>query len=216
MPRKFSLASFWPSRRESSRPTPPPRIDMAEVFQVALLLRRLPIPADIIPSILDYAQFWAHTPGIENDQSFVVAQRNSGVVHTVTPIPEHIHRASVRSVIFTTVSHDQGWSWDTTNQGTYNGSYTWFEAGLLNPQTSTQTLENCRTIITNVHASKEEKEHRVEWFCSDPDPYIQFIFRRLREGESIGINICAMFAGWQNMMKRSSIAFTFQPVRKVP
>lgn len=217
MPRKFSLASLWPSRKNSQsemehRPLPK---SMADCFTVALLLRQLPLPPDIIPAILDYAEFHAYVLVEANARSFVVSQKNSGIVHTSTAIPDHVHRPSIRSVIFTTISHDQGWSWDTTNQGTYNASWTWFEVGIL-MRTSTPTLQDCRRIITNVHASKEEKEHRVEWFANDHDPYIQLIFRKLRAGESIGLNVCAMFPGWQNMVKYSSIAFTFQPVRKVP
>jgi hypothetical protein len=34
-----------------------------------------------------------------------------------------------RKIVFTTKSHDQGWSSDMANRGTYNGSYTWFEVG---------------------------------------------------------------------------------------
>src|SRR6478735_2823695 len=36
----------------------------------------------------------------------------------------------VRKVVFTIRSKDQGWSSDTENRHTYNGSWTWFEAGL--------------------------------------------------------------------------------------
>ncbi|ETN44360.1 uncharacterized protein HMPREF1541_10540 [Cyphellophora europaea CBS 101466] len=215
MLRKFSIHAIWPKKK-----TQVDRLSVsssgADAFQVALLLRDLPLPPDVIPNIIDLAGFRAHAAAVANDCSQVVSERNSGIVHAVTPIPSHIHRPSIRSVIFTVTSHDQGWSWDKANHGTYQNSSTWFEAGLLLPQTSVPTLQNCRRIITNVHASKEDKMHRVEWFHDDPDPYIQLIFRRLREGEAIGINVCAMFRGWQNLVQQSSIAFTFQPVRKVP
>lgn len=217
MPLKFSLASLWPSRKATSTdPASTKRYStrsLKECFRIALLLRQLPLPPDVIPDILDYAEIFAHVTAVENERPFVVSQRNSGVVHTLAAVPAHLHRPSVRSVIFVTKSHDQGWSWDAANQGTYNGSWTWFEAGTL-MKTSEPGLENCRRIITNLHANKEVKEHQVEWFANDPDH--QLVFRKLREGESIGLNICACFPGWQNMVKFSSISFTYQPVRKVP
>ncbi len=35
-----------------------------------------------------------------------------------------------RRIVFTTKSHDQGWGGNPADGGTYNGSWTWFEAGL--------------------------------------------------------------------------------------
>jgi hypothetical protein len=215
--RKFSLAALWKPRKDQEQNSiSMPPTTMSEVFQVALLLRQLPLPPDIIPDILDFASLWSYTTAATNTQSQVVSERNAGVVHCIAAIPSNIHRLSVRSVVFRTVSHDQGWSWDKANHGTYDGSTTWFEAGLLVPQISVPTLQDCRKIVTNVHACRDDKEHRVEWFDNDPDPYVQLIFRRLRAGESIGINVCALYPGWQNLVKESSIGFTFQPVRRMP
>jgi hypothetical protein len=213
--RKFSLAALWQRKSQQTMVYPKSR-SIEEVFQVALVLRRLPLPPDVIPAILDFACMWSHIVAVTNSQSQVVHERNSGVVHSVTTIPTTVHRPSVRSVIFKTVSHDQGWSWEKANHGTYNGSWTWFEAGLLIPQVSHPVLQDCRRIITNVHASRDDKEHRAEWFYDDADPYIQLIFRRLRAGQSVGINVCALYPGWQNLVRESSIEFTFQPVRRVP
>lgn len=218
MGRKFSLQALWQKKDRqqqpaSRRPYPYP---MEDAFKVSLLLRTLPLPPDVIPEILDFAGVRVYMTATINTQGQVVNERSAGIVHSVTPIPPTIHRPSVRSVVFTTVSHDQGWSWDRASHGTYGGSWTWFEAGMLMPQVSNPTLQDCRKIITNVHASKDDRQHRVEWFYDDPDPYIQLIFRRLRAGDSIGINVCALYPGWQNLVKESSIGFTFQPVRRMP
>lgn len=35
----------------------------------------------------------------------------------------------VRKVVFTLVSHDQGWGGGMTSNGPYHGSYTWFDVG---------------------------------------------------------------------------------------
>ncbi|KAF5680931.1 hypothetical protein FHETE_319 [Fusarium heterosporum] len=44
------------------------------------------------------------------------------------PTPKLLH--PVRKVVFTIRSKDQGWGGETENRHTYNGSWTWFEAGL--------------------------------------------------------------------------------------
>lgn len=213
---KFSFQALWQSKVGQQKIPSPQPYTLEDAFRIALLLRALPLPPDVIPDILDFAEVWPYVLATTNTQSQVVSERSSGVVHTVTPIPPTIHRPSIRSVVFTTVSHDQGWSWDKNSHGTYGGSWTWFESGILIPQVSTPTLQDCRKIVTNIHACKDDKQHRVEWFYDDPDPYIQLIFRRLRAGYTIGINVCALFPGWQNLVKMSAIGFTFQPVRRVP
>jgi hypothetical protein len=214
--RNFSLSALWRGNgtQQNAVHAQPPSMD--QIFKIALLLRALPLPADVIPDILDYAGLWCYVNATTNPHSQLINERNAGVVHSATAIPAFMHPGSVRSVVFRTISHDQGWSWDRDSHGTYGGSCTWFEAGILVPQVSVPTLQNCRRIITNIHASKVDKEHRVEWFHDDPDPYIQLIFRQLRSGESVGINVCASYLMWQNLVKESSIGFTFQPVRKVP
>ncbi|KAF4122909.1 hypothetical protein GMORB2_7216 [Geosmithia morbida] len=44
------------------------------------------------------------------------------------PTPRLVH--PVRKVVFTIKSHDQGWSSSSSPKGGYEGSHTWFEAGL--------------------------------------------------------------------------------------
>ena len=35
-----------------------------------------------------------------------------------------------RKIVFTIKSHDQGWADDMSDRGTYQGTFTWFDAGL--------------------------------------------------------------------------------------
>lgn len=44
------------------------------------------------------------------------------------PTPKLV--SPVRKVVFTITSKDQGWGSTRVNRGTYNDSWTWFEAGL--------------------------------------------------------------------------------------
>jgi hypothetical protein len=218
MPYRISLSGFWKDSKPKGAVTKPGRCSTSldDCFHIALLLRRTSLPPDVIPTILDYAECWAPVVATTSEVSQLVSQLNSGIVHNLTTVPCHIHRRSVRGIVFTTVSHDQGWSWDKANHGTYNSSWTWFETGVICRATRLPQLQDCRRIITNVHASKVDKEHRVEYFFDDPDPYWNFLIRQLDLGAPIGINVCAMYPGWQNLVKKSTIAFIYQPVRKVP
>jgi len=44
--------------------------------------------------------------------------------------PDRMVTHPARKVVFTIVSRDQGWGGSAADQGTYHGSWTWFEAGL--------------------------------------------------------------------------------------
>lgn len=39
-------------------------------------------------------------------------------------------RNPCRKIVFTITSHDQGWGGNVADRGTFNGSFTWFDAGL--------------------------------------------------------------------------------------
>jgi hypothetical protein len=57
----------------------------------------------------------------------------------------------VRRLVFTTVSHDQGFSHlEEKYGGTYGHSYTWFDAQVIMPSGHDQVLR--RKIQVNVHA----------------------------------------------------------------
>lgn len=61
-----------------------------------------------------------------------------------SPIPTVTHPC--RRIVFTIRSQDQGWGGDYEHQGTYHGSWTWFEAGLQRwclkePETTTPATE---------------------------------------------------------------------------
>lgn len=47
-------------------------------------------------------------------------------INSPSPLLEH----PCRKIVFTIRSHDQGWGGDPRHQGTYEGSWTWFDAGL--------------------------------------------------------------------------------------
>ncbi|KAK4136862.1 hypothetical protein BT67DRAFT_373679 [Trichocladium antarcticum] len=94
---------------------------------------------------------------------------------TAAPPPMLAHPC--RRIVFTIKSHDQGWGGDFANQGTYNGSWTWFEAGLERwctrsptgtdvveqqapqAQQPSLTLDDICTVLPPVEWDPETEEH---------------------------------------------------------
>jgi hypothetical protein len=70
-------------------------------------------------------------------------------------------RVSVKRIVFTTVSHDQGFSGTLHLKGTYDHSNTWFDARVLT--SSGRDRVPRRHIQANVHASFEFKTHVNRW-----------------------------------------------------
>jgi hypothetical protein len=68
---------------------------------------------------------------------------------------------SVKRIVFTTVSHDQGFSGTLHLKGTYDHSNTWFDARVLT--SSGRDRVPRRHIQANVHASFEFKTHVNRW-----------------------------------------------------
>jgi hypothetical protein len=120
--------------------------------------------------------------------------------------------------------------------GTYSGSYTWFEASILRPSSpivpplpippylavSANQIRNSLarynyTVLTpwlvqrNMTASREEREHEVEWRSdrlSEPAPGAgdrKRFCEELRPGDRVGLWARAMFPGWENYVKEAMV-----------
>lgn len=110
-----------------------------DVLSVKFILNRYCkyfLPVEIIDDILDCAQYW---PGIHTKCSLEehaaahlqVGQPfdNADWCYVVSPpVPQDV---KVRAVRFVTESCDQGWGGEPGHRGTYNGSWTWFEAAII-------------------------------------------------------------------------------------
>ena len=105
--------------------------DQASIIQVALLLRSR-LPVDLIPLVLDYAHFWttfatANSLHREPDR---IGEPQAPKLQVALVLPQNIRRNCIRRIRFTTISRDQGWSSYHNSYGTYENSWTWFEAGI--------------------------------------------------------------------------------------
>lgn len=135
--------------------------DILTVRSYFLLLRK-PLCYELVDIILDEACYWAHStveveypvraniwngkdrmylrtlplaiPGTEGD--FVFSPQDVKEIHLGgSDLSTHERLHPCRRIVFELWSHDQGWSTvDTGHQGTYQGSYTWWDASVETAQ----------------------------------------------------------------------------------
>jgi len=107
-------------------------------------------------------------------------------------------------VRFTVTSKDQGWSSaDRELQGTYEGSWTWFEAEMAETDEAIGAARendmDRERIITNRHAGRSYEEQVHNW-------------RRIpKMGEYVQLWACAMFPGWENKVWETKIEVYYAP-----
>ncbi|PHH77787.1 hypothetical protein CDD82_3354 [Ophiocordyceps australis] len=111
---------------------------------------------------------------------------------------------SVDSIVFTIVSHDQGFCDDKSIIGGYRGSHTWFDAIISGPSTYNGRVLP-KTVQANVVASLEFRQHVVSWHASDADPTVRDFVREIRGGNTIQIIPMARFPGWVNYVRHVHI-----------
>ncbi|KAF6840608.1 ankyrin repeat protein [Colletotrichum plurivorum] len=102
------------------------------------------------------------------------------VPHLTFEIPDC---KSVRKITFNILSHDQGWdSSPRQDHGTYQGSHTWFEVGVMpaDPSSSADVARHC--IQRNVHAKRESTRHVVSWDCETVSPGLREWMKSLALG----------------------------------
>ncbi|KAJ5779346.1 hypothetical protein N7457_007066 [Penicillium paradoxum] len=124
------------------------------------------LPQPLISHILDLAEYWLVRTTEHCEHRYASRLDGDTMVYLRTPPivghPQH----PVRRIEYEIISHDQGFSGDSHLHGTYDGSYTWFDASrecspgpfqdkasrILGPE-----------ILRNVHALYEWSTHRVSW-----------------------------------------------------
>ncbi|MCJ1470919.1 hypothetical protein MMC07_009567 [Pseudocyphellaria aurata] len=125
----------------------------------------------------------------------------------------------LRKVVFTMRSHDQGWSDYPTNHGTFENTWTWFDAAV-----ETKSVEavqeahgdidslvarmpkpldspNIRRhrIQSNRHAVKEAENYRIT-IDRGQEPLDD-----LKVGDQIMLIACARYPGWENTIEAAGI-----------
>ncbi|KAJ6564632.1 hypothetical protein B0H19DRAFT_1259052 [Mycena capillaripes] len=113
-----------------------------DVFQVRRFLVEF-LPPELVNTILDDAQYW---PRIRCTSNAATVHASSNSYHNASlrclitpafPSSETLGGPAaclrVKLIKFGIFSHDQGWGGHPQDHGTYQGSYTWFEATILRP-----------------------------------------------------------------------------------
>lgn len=198
--------------------TPPPQAldNTSDIFHTAAILRHLPIPPDLIPSILDFAEYYYRITAASSNLIQYITRWESGTIYLAAGLPRNIAPTSLRRIVFTTTSHDQGYNMDHNNYKTYNGSWTGFGVAVLDherPEDFKSRVEG--KPIINLLAEKQFITHAVVWNQNDEDPDIQDAFRALMTGKLIALTACAAYPESINFVGSASIEFDVQPVRKM-
>lgn len=191
-----------------------------DVYHTAFLLRQK-LPPDVVPDILEYAEYWVkssasctyHMTVTENDMRVGSRTTDSpelqGALYHTSPLIagdyEHLSPLHpLRKAVFTITSKDQGWSSYPQDHGTYANSWTWFEAMVLDWTESSPEIP-ARRICTNVHAGRDYKTHQVTWCWNSEDESERVWITSLRRGQKIGIQVWARFPGWSNSVRAATI-----------
>lgn len=183
----------------------------SDIFHVAFLLRQV-LVADLVPSIIDFAEYWVKTTDIRRER-LSVQEHNAGIIYlTTTPIDSPL-LYPVRRIVFKVKSHDQGWSNYPEDHGTYNNSWTWVCVSKVNDsETATMTTSDGRQndtnsvrLFTNVHAGRGYSTHEIEWSVDSEEKEIRDFVRNLKRGDQLQIGIWARFAGWQNHIQSAQV-----------
>jgi hypothetical protein len=187
--------------------------DVHDIYHVAFILRQVLIP-DLVPPILDLAEYWTKTThDLRQLQSCV--EYTSGTPYLSAPLSNALGPRMVRKVEFSITSHDQGWSSDNPQlHGTYEASWTWFEAVIHNSEGgrfNNLQKELCR----NVHAERCDKTHIITWRYDAEDSEERDLVRSFEPGSSISIVPWARYSGWQNHVSCASIDIYVAAVRKL-
>ncbi|KAJ7455528.1 hypothetical protein FB451DRAFT_1278062 [Mycena latifolia] len=164
-----------------------------EIIQVGLCLARmLRAQVKLVPVILDLAEYWAVNAAERNDPQGVVFRQDSPDEPYISLKISGRTKEPLRCLVFTTTSHDQGWSDHKSDIGTYRSSCSWFEVG--------NETGGRHKFQTNLHGSGKKHVHRNVW-VRDAYAYIPAIsdwMGTFRNGDVLKVYAKAYYPGWEN------------------
>ena len=127
-----------------------------------------------------------------------VTVRKGRVAYLVSrPIPDG---TTLRKVIITVISKDQGWSGYPADHGTYRNSWTWFE---LSVGPSKDSEEWRGEVVRNLHAHDGFKEHTVEILDGE-------LYEKVKSGDVLTVWALARGPGWMNTVKKVTIRYVVE------
>lgn len=181
--------------------------------------RSPPIPNEIILQILDQPSRWIRTRVTRvatDDEPMLIGtdlqSRGEQRILATKPLSQS-EVLRVRRVVYTFRSRDQGWSSYPTQHGTYEGSFSWFEASLTR-LIATDLIESERHDQFQSKTAKERIRYELQrnrHAGRDPETYIHELgtdhglLQHAEEGDSLVLWARASFPGWENKLFNASI-----------
>ena len=107
---------------------------------------------------------------------------------------------TLKKVVITVVSKDQGWSSYQVDHGTYRNSWTWFELS-VGPSKDSEKWRG--EVVRNLHAHDEFKEHTVE--IKDGE-----LYEKAKSGDVLTVWALAKHSGWKNTVKKVTIRYVVE------
>jgi ankyrin repeat protein len=151
---------------EPYSPTQP--VDQFQAYFYLKKASRDKLPHSLIANILDLAQYWVEKKTERYESQHATNFDGDTVVYLRSPpIVGNLHHP-VRRIEYEVISHDQGFSNDYHVHGTYDSSYTWFDASREcgpGPFQGSASRILGPIIFRNVHARDNWHIHRVTWCC---------------------------------------------------
>ena len=179
------------------------------------------LPNEIILQILDHPSRWIQVHCVK--WRAVAAQeplrcRSNGPQHgdwqilVTDPVSGQVIN-KLRKVTYSFRSQDQGWSDYHQDHGTYENSWTWFEAGLTRFEDKSAQGEELRR-QNDLRAEKERDRyelHRNRHTGLHPEDYVielgeeHALLKRAEEGDRFALWARAVFPGWENRVHKAGI-----------
>ena len=128
------------------------------------------LPQHLVLRILEEARYWLRVTASDTRNEEYDADRttlNSPFVLSPS-LPRHA-LSTVREVLISICSHDQGWSIFKKHHGTYEGSNTWFDVAIQKANGEWLDLDGeDRLICRTIHASDKRRTHSVVFGKQQP------------------------------------------------
>ncbi|KAF2432088.1 hypothetical protein EJ08DRAFT_162548 [Tothia fuscella] len=187
-----------------------------DIYHIAFLLHQK-LPMELVPQILDSAECWLKST-THTDERIAVGDQDllnhddedirEGAPYLLSP-PLGLGGSSgqhpVRKVVFTITSKDQGYSWDTEYHGTYENSWTWFEAAVRTTDDRNAARIGNKRIISNVHAGQSYKTHVISLSYDSAKKEDKVWVEALARGQYIELSARAKYPGWTCFAKYAQI-----------
>lgn len=171
-------------------------------------LTRPALPTELILQILNHPTRWYCAINIvfpNSSTSSPIRLPASRGRLTLVSTPPLLDIPNIKRIVFSFTSKDQGWSSYPSDHGSYDNTWSWFEA-LLDPKadtagalTLTDDPPRCFELQRNRHAGQVPETYEIEVEEGSE------LFTHLKEGWTLSLVARACCPGWENQVHDAAI-----------